>query len=161
MERLISFVAPELDPIGAGYQVLSSQAALVSGGLSGRGIGQGIRKLGGLPEANSDYIFAVIGEELGFVGVVFVVVLFAFFAVAGYRIALRNGRSFSGLAAFGLTSLILFQALTNIAVVSGLLPPTGVTLPFFSSGGSSLLMSLAAVGLIVNFSRQPAGGDNG
>lgn len=161
VERLISFIAPERDPIGSGYQVLSSQAALMGGGLSGRGIGQGLRKLGGLPEANSDYIFAVLGEELGFIGVIAVMGLFAYFAYCGYRLAFRNGRNFAGLAAFGLTSSIVFQVLINLGVVSGLLPPTGITLPFFSSGGSSLIMALACVGLMINFARHPGGEQDG
>lgn len=153
VERLVTFLAPERDPIGAGFQVLSSQIALSNGGLTGMGIGQGIRKLGALPEANSDYIFAVVGEELGYLGIWGVFILFGLLGWYGYRVAYRRGRSFSGLAVFGLTTSILLQVLLNAAVVSGLLPPTGLTLPFFSSGGSSLIVSLIAVGFIIHFSR--------
>ncbi|KGE73510.1 putative lipid II flippase FtsW [Spirochaeta lutea] len=154
VQRIITFIAPHRDPTGAGFQVLSSQQALASGGFWGRGIGQGVRKLGNLPEAYSDFVFAVVGEEAGFIGVLGVVVLFAVFAVAGYRIAMSRGVSFTGFAAFGLTSLILFQSLTNFAVVVGLIPATGIPLPFFSSGGSSLLSTLIIVGLLGAFSRQ-------
>jgi cell division protein FtsW len=153
VERLLTFLAPERDPIGAGFQVLSSQIALSNGGLMGLGIGQGVRKLGALPEANSDYIFAVVGEELGYLGIISVFMLFGLLGWYGYRIAYRQGRTFSGLAVFGLTTSILMQALLNAAVVGGLLPPTGLTLPFFSSGGSSLIVSLIAIGFIIHFSK--------
>ncbi|NCN04247.1 MAG: putative lipid II flippase FtsW [Spirochaetales bacterium] len=155
VNRLLAFLDPEQDPIGKGFQVLSSKTALMNGGLTGLGIGQGVRKLGGLPEANSDYIFAVLGEEMGFLGVVGVMGLFGIFAWFGYRTAFRHGRTFIGLSAFGLTSGVLLQALLNMAVVSGVLPPTGITLPFFSSGGSSMVMTLITVGLLLSFSRVP------
>lgn len=149
VERLLTFIAPDRDPAGTGYQVLASKAALMNGGLAGSGVGLGTRKLGGLPEAQSDFIFAVLGEELGFVGVLGVLLLFGLFAWGGFKLAIARGRTFEGLAIYGLTMTIVFQALLNIAVVCGLLPPTGVTLPFFSAGGTSLIIVLASIGLIV------------
>jgi cell division protein FtsW len=119
-------------------------------------LGKGIKKLGGLPEAHSDFIFAVVGEESGFVGAVFVLLLFVLFAWRGYGIAFRGGDSFHRFLAFGLTSVIFLQAMLNIAVVAGLLPATGIPLPFFSSGGSSMLVSLTMCGLLLNLSKTVA-----
>lgn len=153
VNRLLAFLDPTRDPAGTGYQVLSSRTALAQGGLWGAGIGQGVQKFGALPEAHSDFVFAILAEELGFVGVFLVVVLFLFFAYRGFRIAYLANDRFVSLLAFGITASILFQALLNMAVVSGLVPATGIPLPFFASGGSSMFVSLAMCGLLVNLSR--------
>lgn len=154
VQRILSFIEPRLDPTGTGYQVLASQNALARGGLWGNGIGQGTRKLGALPEAHSDFIFAVLGEELGFFGIVLVIALFGVLAYRGFRIALTAEDRFASYLSFGLTATITLQALLNMAVVSGMVPATGVTLPFFSSGGSSLFVTLVMCGVIFNVSRQ-------
>lgn len=161
VKRLLSFLEPGWDPTGTGYQVLASKTALRGGGLWGEGIGQSAQKIGQLPEAHSDFVFAVVGEEIGFAGVVLVLLLFAMFAYRGYLIAYQAADRFTSLLAFGLTSTIFLQALLNLAVVSGLVPATGVPLPFFSSGGSSAFMTLVMCGLLLNVSRYAdgAGGD--
>jgi cell division protein FtsW len=162
--RILTYIKPEEDPTGAGYQILSSLSLLKHGGFAGTGMGLGTRKLGGMPEAQSDFIFAVLGEELGFIGIVAVIGLFAFLAWRGYRAARLAPTVFLRLLAFGLTTSIVIQAMINIAVVSNLLPATGIPLPFFSSGGSSLLITLVMCGLLVNVSRQlgpDAGGEAG
>jgi cell division protein FtsW len=154
VKRILSFIEPRLDPAGTGYQVLASQNALTRGGLWGSGIGQGTRKLGALPEAHSDFIFAVLGEELGFFGIILVIGLFALLAYRGFRTAVICEDRFSSYLTFGLTVTIVLQALLNMAVVSGMVPATGVTLPFFSSGGSSLFITLVMCGVIYNVSRR-------
>jgi cell division protein FtsW len=154
VNRILAFLDPGRDPAGTGYQVLASRTALAQGGLWGAGIGQGAQKFGALPEAHSDFVFAILAEELGFVGVFSVVLLFAFFAYRGFRIAYLAKDRFVSLLAFGITASITFQALLNMAVVSGLVPATGVPLPFFASGGSSMFVSLALCGLLVNLSRR-------
>jgi cell division protein FtsW len=151
--RILTYIKPDEDPAGAGYQILASQALLRHGGFAGTGFGLGTRKLGSLPEAQSDFIFAVLGEELGFIGVVAVIGLFAFLAWRGYRTARLAPTVFLRLLAFGLTTSILVQAAINIAVVSSLIPATGIPLPFFSQGGSSMLITLVMCGLLVNASR--------
>ena len=153
VQRIISFLNPQVDPVGAGYQIIASRGALVRGGLWGTGIGYGTKKLGGLPEAHSDFVFAVLSEEIGFIGVLFIVALFATFAVRGYSISIGNGDRFGAFLAFGITTSILMQALFNIAVVSGLVPATGIPLPFFSTGGSSALVTLAMCGVLINLSQ--------
>lgn len=155
--RILAFIDPELDRFGAGYQVLAARIALENGGAWGAGIGQSLQKYGSLPEPHSDFVFAIIGEEFGFVGILSVVALFAAFAVKGYQIALRATDTFRSLIAFGVTSSILLQALLNMAVVCGLVPATGIPLPFFSAGGSSVLMSLLMCGLLVNVARSSDG----
>ncbi len=153
VKRIMSYIDPSIDPAGAGFQIIQARLSLMGGGLWGKGLGMGTKKLGALPEAHSDFIFAVIGEEWGFLGVVFILTLFLFFAYRGYTIALRSRDSFSYYLSFGITSMIILQAILNMAVVAGLVPATGVPLPFFSSGGSSLLMSLFMCGLLINVSR--------
>jgi cell division protein FtsW len=156
LRRLISFIWPEWEPLGAGYQVNASVLTISSGGLWGKGVGQGTRKIGSVPEIQSDFIFSAYSEEGGFIGVVIFILAFGFFAWRGYRAALRAGDTFSRLLACGMVTMIVTQALLNIAVVAGALPATGVPLPFFSSGGSSLLVTLAMSGLILNVSRAGA-----
>ena len=152
VRRIIAFLNPEYDPTGSGFQILAARRALEHGGFWGVGIGQSAQKLGGLPEAQSDFLFAVLGEEMGFVGVVLILGLFLLFAGRGLHLARRQEDWFRSLLIFGLTSSILFQALLNIAVVAGAVPATGIPLPFFSAGGSSLLITFAMCGLILNAS---------
>ncbi len=155
VRRIIAFLDPSSDPVNAGYQVLSARQALYNGGFWGTGMGQGTRKLGGLPEAHSDFIFAVLGEEAGFLGVLFIIILFLALAVRGYGLALkfRENNLFEYFLSFGLTTSILYQALINMAVVSGMVPVTGITLPFFSHGGSSVIVTFIMCGLLFNLSR--------
>lgn len=148
--RIIAFMNPEYDPTGSGYQILAARRALEQGGFWGVGIGRGTRKLGGLPEAQSDFLFAVLGEELGLVGVVLILALFLLFAGRGLHLARRQEDWFRALLVFGMTVSILLQALLNIAVVAGAVPATGIPLPFFSAGGSSLLITFAMCGLLLN-----------
>ena len=153
VQRIIAFLRPEIDPTGAGYQIIAAKDALIRGGFWGTGLGNGAEKLGGLPEAHSDFVFAVFAEESGFVGVVFIIVLFVLFALKGYVISLRAKNSFQYLLGFGITTSLFYQAIFNIAVVSGLVPATGIPLPFFSSGGSSLIITLVMCGLLFNISK--------
>lgn len=155
VRRIMSFLDPGSDPSNAGYQVLSARRALSNGGFWGAGIGLGSQKLGGLPEAHSDFIFAVIGEEAGILGVTFIIVLFLALAVRGYALALkfREKNLYAYFLTFGLTTSILYQALINMAVVSGMVPVTGITLPFFSHGGSSVVVTFIMCGLLLNLSR--------
>jgi cell division protein FtsW len=156
LQRIVAFLDPMRDPTGSSFQVLQARMALAAGGLWGRGLGLGTRKLGPLPEAHQDFIFAVVGEELGLLGALGVLFLFLLLAARGYSIAAAATDPFARYVAFGVTTTILFQALLNMAVVCGLAPATGVPLPFFSNGGSSLVVSLAMVGLLINVSRAAA-----
>jgi cell division protein FtsW len=156
VRRLMTFLNPESDPTGTGYQVIAANSALRRGDFWGEGFGMGTEKLGGLPEAHSDFIFAVYAEEAGFIGVVLAIGFFVAFAVRGYGIALMyEEERFGFLLAFGITSCILYQTLVNMAVVSGLLPATGLPLPFFSHGGSAMVVALIMCGLLLNLSRGP------
>jgi len=153
-ERLMAFLDPWSDPDGAGFQSVQAQVALGSGGLSGVGLGDGVQKAFYLPEAHTDMILATVGEELGLIGVVAVLVAFALFAAAGYRIALTAADLHQQALAAGLTTLVLAQAAINIGAVVGVMPVTGVPLPFVSFGGSSLIVLLASAGLLVNIGRR-------
>jgi cell division protein FtsW len=152
LRRLISFIWPDWEPLGGGYQVHSSILTIESGGFWGKGIGQGVRKLSSVPEIQSDFIFSSYAEEMGFIGVLFFFLLFGIFMVRGYRVSLRTEDTFGRLLSFGLVTTISSQMLLNVAVVSGVLPATGIPLPFFSAGGSSLATTLLIAGLIVNVS---------
>jgi cell division protein FtsW len=154
LRRLISFLRPEWDPLGAGYQVRSSVLTIASGGFLGKGIGQGTRKIASVPEIHSDFIFSSYAEESGFLGVLLFFLIFVVFSVLGYRAALAAQDMFRRLLACSLVTMISSQALLNVAVVSGVLPATGIPLPFFSAGGSSLASTLMTAGLIVNISRR-------
>lgn len=154
VNRIISFLNPEADPVGSGYQVRMALEALEAGGFWGRGFGRSFQKVGGLPEPHSDFVFAVLAEETGFLGVLVIMGLFIVFALRGYTIAFESQDQNRRLLAFGLTTAILYQALFNIAVVAGLVPATGIPLPFFSQGGSSLLMTITMTGLLFNCSRK-------
>ncbi len=153
LQRIIAFLKPDLDPLGAGYQVNASLAALREGGFWGRGLGNGIRKISSIPEVQSDFIYAVWGEEMGFVGVLLYFTVLGFFAWQGYKISLACRDRYRSLLGFGSVSIILYQSLMNCAVVARVVPATGIPLPFFSSGGSSLLITLSLCGLIINVSR--------
>jgi cell division protein FtsW len=148
--RLFSFVHPWHDAQGAGFQTLQAIIGFGSGGIFGTGIGQGVAKVNYLPEAHTDMIFATIGEELGLIGAALVIAAYCAFAYAGLRVALRCRDPFGKRLAAGLTTLVCGQALVNLAAVLGLAPLTGITLPFVSYGGSSLIVSLASVGVLLN-----------
>jgi cell division protein FtsW len=152
--RLISFIRPEWDPLGAGYQVRSSILTIASGGFLGKGLGHGTRKIASVPEIHSDFIFSSYAEESGLLGVCLFFLIFVVFSVRGYRAALAAQDMFRRLLACSLVTMICSQALLNIAVVAGVLPATGIPLPFFSAGGSSLASTLMTAGLIVNISRK-------
>jgi cell division protein FtsW len=148
--RLFSFVDPWHDAQGAGFQTLQAIIGFGSGGIFGTGIGRGVAKVNYLPEAHTDMIFATIGEELGLVGAALVIAAYCAFAYAGLRVALRCRDPFGKRLAAGLTTLVCGQAVVNLAAVLGLAPLTGITLPFVSYGGSSLVVSLASVGVLLN-----------
>ena len=151
--RIMAFLEPDKHVSGAGYQLLQSQIGLASGGVFGTGPGLSKAKWGFLPEAHTDFILAVIGEELGLIGSVVVIGLFVGFMAAGCTIAMRARSGFGRLVAFGVTTWIGVQALINIGVTVGTLPTKGITLPFVSYGGSSLLMSLFGVGILLSVAR--------
>jgi cell division protein FtsW len=148
--RVFSFLDPWKDAQGAGFQTVQALISLGSGGVFGTGLGQGVVKINYLPEAHTDMILAVVGEELGLVGVTAVVVAFAAFAYAGLRIALRCKDPFGKRLAVGLVALVCGQAVINLAAVLGLAPLTGIPLPFISYGGSSLIVALLSVGILLN-----------
>jgi cell division protein FtsW len=148
--RIFSFLDPWKDPQGAGFQTVQALIGLGSGGLFGTGLGQGVTKINYLPEAHTDMIMAVIGEELGLLGVTAVIGAFATFAYAGLRVALRCTDPFGKRLAAGLVALVCGQAVINLAAVLGLAPLTGIPLPFISYGGSSLVIGLASVGILLN-----------
>jgi cell division protein FtsW len=152
--RLFAFMDPWKDPSNTGYQIAQSLVALGTGHLSGVGLGASRAKWGFLPNAHTDFIFAIIGEELGLLGTILVVALFAAFTAAGIRAAMRAPDCFGRLVAAGVTVWVVGQAFINVGAVIGLLPITGVPLPFVSFGGSSLVITMAAVGILVNVARQ-------
>ena len=152
--RLLNFINPWKDAIGNGYQLIQSFYALGAGGLTGLGLGQSRQKTLYMPEPHNDFIFAIIGEELGLVGCIAVIALFIFFIITGIRIAMRAKDNYGTLLAVGITSIIAIQAIINIAVVTGSMPVTGVPLPFISYGGSALVVNLMAMGILMNISRQ-------
>ena len=149
-ERFLSFLNPWHDQLGAGFQSVQAMIGLGSGGVLGKGLGESLLKMNYLPEAHTDMIFAIIGEELGLIGVMLVLAAYAVFAWAGYSIAIQCKDPFGKRLAVALTTLICGQAIINIAAVLGLAPLTGIPLPFVSAGGSSLVVALAAVGLLLN-----------
>ena len=148
--RLFSFLNPWHDAQGAGFQTIQGIIGFGSGGILGTGIGRGVAKVNYLPEAHTDMIFAVIGEELGLIGSTFVIAAFAALALVGFRIALRCPDRFGKLLAAGITALVCGQAAINLAATLGIAPLTGIPLPFVSYGGSSLVVLLAAVGVLLN-----------
>jgi cell division protein FtsW len=153
-ERLLSFLNPEEDPLGKGFQAMQSLIALGTGGFNGLGIGNGRQKLFFLPEPHTDFIFSIIGEELGFIGALLLLGAFGFLAWRGFRVARYAQDRFAFYVAVGCTLMIAIQVLTNVSVALCLLPTKGLPLPLVSYGGSSLIVSLMAVGLLLNFSQQ-------
>jgi len=153
LKRLLSFLDPWKDPLGSGFHIIQSLYALGSGGLFGLGLGRSRQKFFYLPEPGTDFIFSVLGEELGFIGTSTVILLYFVFAWRGLQIALQAEDLFGCLIAVGITTMITLQAMVNLAVVSGSMPVTGITLPFISYGGSSLVFMLAGVGILLNVSR--------
>ncbi len=152
-DRVTTFLNPNSDPRGSSYQIKQALIAVGSGGITGKGIGQSVQKFSYLPEPQGDSIFAVISEETGFVGSVIVVLLYAVFAMRGMRIASRAPDSFGRLLAVGLVILLTAQSFLNIGAIIGIFPLTGVPLVFMSQGGTSLMISLAAAGMLLNISR--------
>ncbi len=150
MNRLRIFVDPWKDPEGRGFQMVQSFLAFGSGGIRGVGLGQGKQKLFYLPEAHTDFILSVIGEELGLIGVAAVILLYVMFLYCGIKIALKAKDLHGTYLALGLTFMVVLQAAVNMAVVMGLLPPKGLPLPFISYGGTSLMVNMAAVGIMLN-----------
>lgn len=153
MERIQIWLDPTIDPADAGHQILQSLYAIGSGGLLGQGIGNSRQKYLYVPEPQNDFIFSIVCEELGFVGAALIIVLFALFVWRGFVIAVRAKDRFGCLLAMGLTTQIGVQAILNIAVVTGSIPNTGISLPFFSYGGSSLVMLLCQMGVVLSVSR--------
>jgi cell division protein FtsW len=153
LRRVLVFLDPWKDPQGAGFQIVQSLIAIGTGGLTGVGLMNGKQKLFYLPEPHTDFIFAVIGEELGLLGGVFLLVAFGVFLWRGLRLSLRAPDPFGRFLATGLTAMVVCQAFINVSVSLGLLPTKGIPLPFMSSGGSSLLISLTGVGILLNVSQ--------
>jgi cell division protein FtsW len=151
--RITTYLNPWADPTDSGYQIIQALLAFGSGGLFGVGLGRSRQKHFYLPERHTDMIFAVLGEELGFIGATFVLLLFFAFAWRGYRIAVQAPDRFTSLLAAGVTSLIVLQAAMNIAVVTASIPSTGIPLPFLSYGGTSLLITMSGVGILLGVSR--------
>jgi cell division protein FtsW len=154
MARFMAFLHPDTDPQGAGFQLLQSLIAVGSGGFTGVGLMESKQKLFYLPEAHTDFIYAVICEELGFIGASVIIILFAVFAWRGLRAAFNAPDGFGRMLALGITAMIVFQSLINFAVVLGMMPTKGIPLPFVSYGGSSLLVMLLATGVLLNISQQ-------
>jgi cell division protein FtsW len=152
--RLMAFLHPEADPQGTGFQLLQSLIAVGSGGFNGVGLMESKQKLFYLPEAHTDFIYAVICEELGFIGAAVVIALFAVYAWRGMRAAFNAPDGFGRMLALGATAMVVFQSLINFAVVLGMMPTKGIPLPFVSYGGSSLLVMLLATGVLLNVAQQ-------
>ncbi len=153
VQRLFTFIDPWTDPTGSGYQIIQSMYALGPGHLFGVGLGRSKQKLFYLPEPQNDFIFAVIGEEFGFIGAVTVLILYLVFAWRGFQIAMKAPDLFGSLLAAGITFVIILQVLINIAVVTGSLPVTGINLPLISAGGSSVFFTLLGIGILLNISK--------
>lgn len=155
--RMLNFLNPWKDPAGDGYQLIQSFYALGAGGVTGLGLGQSRQKTLYMPEPHNDFIFSIIGEELGLIGCLFIIALFIFFVWRGIKVAMKARDSYGTLLAVGITSIIAVQAIINIAVVTGSMPVTGVPMPFISSGGTSLVINMMAMGILLNISRQVQG----
>ncbi|MYK41271.1 MAG: stage V sporulation protein E, partial [Gemmatimonadetes bacterium] len=160
MRRLVSFIDPQRDPAGS-YQVLQSLYGMGNGGLLGVGLGNSMQKEQYLPEPHTDFVFSVIGEEMGLVGTLAVLGLFVAFSFYGVRIGTRAGDTYGFLVAIGITAMISIYALLNIGVVVGVLPTTGLPLPFVSYGGSSLMGNMAGVGILLGVARTAPGHQEG
>ena len=153
MKRIISFINPWSDPLGSGFQIIQSLYAIGPGGLLGLGLGKSIQKHFYLPEPQTDFIFAIISEEFGFMGVLIVASIFILIIWRGFHIAINCENKFGKYLAFGITFQLAFQCLLNLMVVVGLIPVTGVTLPFLSYGGSSLLITIFSMSILLNISK--------
>ena len=153
LKRFLAFLDPWADPLGSGFHIIQGLYALGSGGLFGAGLGKSHQKYFYLPEQHTDFIFAVLGEELGFIGGALVILLFILFIWRGFKIALSSPDPFASLLAVGVTSMIGLQAIINIGVVTSSLPITGIPLPLISFGGSSLVFTLLGVGILLNISK--------
>lgn len=153
-ERMLNFIDPWKDAADAGYQLIQSFLALGSGGLTGLGLGQSRQKTLYMPEPHNDFIFSIIGEEVGLIGCLFIIGLFLIFIWRGVKVAMNARDTYGKLLAMGITSIIAVQAIINIAVVTGSMPVTGVPMPFISYGGTSLVINLTAMGILLNISRQ-------
>ncbi|MDP3980805.1 MAG: putative lipid II flippase FtsW [Chlamydiota bacterium] len=154
--RILSFLNPWEDPLGKGFQIIQSFIALGSGGWFGVGLGQSRQKLFYLPEAHTDFIFSILGEELGFIGTLFVCMLYMILVILGYRAATKAKDLFSHLAGIGIVTLIAMQTVINIGVVTGSFPTKGLPLPFVSFGGSSLVMNMMGIGILMGIARSSA-----
>lgn len=154
MDRIMTFLGQNNDPTGDAYQINNSLIAIGSGSLFGRGLGQSLQKNLYIPEPQSDFIFAVLAEELGFIGAVTVLLLFVLLIIRGMRVSMNAPDMLGGLMGVGLTSLFAIEVMLNLAVVTKSIPTTGIPLPFFSSGGTSLLFMMVAMGILLNISRQ-------
>lgn len=154
MKRIVSFLNPWNDPLGSGFQIIQSLYAIGPGGLLGLGYGSSVQKHFYLPEPQTDFIFSIISEEFGFMGVLIVATLFITIIVSGFKIAMKTEDLFGKYLSFGITFGLAFQAILNLMVVVGLIPVTGVTLPFLSYGGSSLLITMFSMGILLNISSQ-------
>jgi cell division protein FtsW len=150
LRRLIVFLNPDADPLNTGFQIRQSLIAIGSGNINGLGLGMSVQKMHYLPEAHTDFAFAIIGEELGFVGAAITILLFLLFFYIVYRLTMQIQDLFGHLVAVGIMSILALQTVINIGVVTGCLPTKGLALPFISYGGSSLVMTLAACGLLLN-----------
>ena len=153
MKRIVSFLNPWSDPLGSGFQIIQSLYAIGPGGLLGLGLGNSIQKHFYLPEPQTDFIFAIISEEFGFLGIIIVATLFLLIIYRGFHISIHCEDKFGKYLAFGITFQLAFQAILNLMVVVGLIPVTGVTLPFLSYGGSSLFITMISMGILLNISK--------
>jgi cell division protein FtsW len=152
-ERILSYRDPWSDPLGSGYQLIQSLYAIGNGGVSGNGFGHSVQKYLYLPEAHTDFIFSITAEELGFLGVIFILTLYLLLILRGIKVANRCPDAFGNLLGLGIVAMIGIQSLINLCVVSGVLPVTGIALPFMSYGGSSLLLTMISIGILLNISR--------
>ncbi|WJH33087.1 stage V sporulation protein E [Paenibacillus sp. CC-CFT747] len=153
LKRITGFLDPWADPLGSGYQIIQSLYAIGPGGLVGLGFGKSLQKYSYLPEPQTDFIYSIVAEELGFMGGAFVIGLFAVLVWRGIRTAISAQDTFGSLLAIGITGMVAVQVMINIGVVIGMFPVTGITLPFISAGGSSLTLMLTAIGILLNISR--------
>ena len=153
LKRITGFLDPWSDPLGTGYQIIQSLYAIGPGGLGGLGLGMSRQKYAYVPEPQTDFIFSILAEELGFIGGLIVLLLFAALVWRGMRVAMTVSDSFGSLLAVGVVGMVAIQVVINIGVVIGLMPVTGITLPLISYGGSSLTLMLTALGILLNISR--------
>jgi len=152
-QRMLAFLDPWSDPQGRGYQIVQSYIALASGGVLGQGLGGSIQKLFYVPSAHTDFLFAILGDELGLVGTTVVILLFALLVICGLRLAMLTHDPFGKYLICGLVGMLALKAIINIAVVTGMVPTKGLPLPFLSYGGTAMIMHLVACGLMLHASR--------